>query len=376
MRYYVISGEQSGDMHASNLVAELKKKDCNAEIRAWGGDKLKEQGVQIVKHIKDLAFMGFWEVIVNLPTILSNISFCKKDILAFLPDALILVDYPGFNFRIAEFAKQNGIKVFYYISPQIWAWKRNRIKQIKKNVDKMFVILPFEKDFYQKNNFEVDFVGHPLLDEISKDDFSFSIKTDKDIIALLPGSRRQEISKILPKMLSVVNDFTDFQFVVATTNSVEEEYYKNIIGNKEVLFAKNETYGLLANTKAALVTSGTATLETALFGIPQVVCYKTNFFSFLIAKCLVKTKFISLVNIIMDKPVVKELIQDELIQKNLFSSLSEILENSNRKKIQEDYNILKVKLGVEGASEKVAEIILHTLLKNKKSILSDSTFKD
>ena len=376
MRYYVISGEQSGDMHASNLVAELKKKDCNAEIRAWGGDKLKEQGVQIVKHIKDLAFMGFWEVIVNLPTILSNISFCKKDILAFLPDALILVDYPGFNFRIARFGKQNGIKVFYYISPQIWAWKRNRIKQIKKNVDKMFVILPFEKDFYQKNNFEVDFVGHPLLDEISKDDFSFSIKTDKDIIALLPGSRRQEISKILPKMLSVVNDFTDFQFVVATTNSVEEEYYKNIIGNKEVLFAKNETYGLLANTKAALVTSGTATLETALFGIPQVVCYKTNFFSFLIAKCLVKTKFISLVNIIMDKPVVKELIQDELIQKNLFSSLSEILENSNRKKIQEDYNILKVKLGVEGASEKVAEIILHTLLKNKKSILSDSAFKD
>ena len=376
MRYYVISGEQSGDMHASNLVAELKKKDCNAEIRAWGGDKLKEQGVQIVKHIKDLAFMGFWEVIVNLPTILSNISFCKKDILAFFPDALILVDYPGFNFRIAEFAKQNGIKVFYYISPQIWAWKRNRIKQIKKNVDKMFVILPFEKDFYQRNNFEVDFVGHPLLDEISKDDFSFSIKTDKDIIALLPGSRRQEISKILPKMLSVVNDFTDFQFVVATTNSVEEEYYKNIIGNKEVLFAKNETYGLLANTKAALVTSGTATLETALFGIPQVICYKTNFFSFLIAKCLVKTKFISLVNIIMDKPVVKELIQDELIQKNLFSSLSEILENSNRKKIQEDYNILKVKLGVEGASEKVAEIILHTLLKDKKSILSDSAFKD
>jgi len=376
MRYYIISGEQSGDMHASNLVAELKKKDHHAEVRAWGGDKLKEQGATVVKHIKELAFMGFLEVIVNLPEILSNISFCKNDILDFQPDALILVDYPGFNFRIAKFAKQNGIKVFYYISPQIWAWKRNRIKQIKKNVDKMFVILPFEKDFYQKNNFEVDFVGHPLLDEISKDDFSFSIKTDKDIIALLPGSRRQEISKILPKMLSVVNDFTDFQFVVATTNSVEEEYYKNIIGNKEVLFAKNETYGLLANTKAALVTSGTATLETALFGIPQVVCYKTNFFSFLIAKCLVKTKFISLVNIIMDKPVVKELIQDELIQKNLFSSLSEILENSNRKKIQEDYNILKVKLGVEGASEKVAEIILHTLLKDKKSILSDSAFKD
>ena len=376
MKYYIISGEQSGDIHAANLVAELKKKDHNTEIRAWGGDKLKEQGVQIVKHIKDLAFMGFWEVIVNFPTILSNISFCKKDVLAFSPDVLILVDYPGFNFRIAEFAKQNGIKVFYYISPQIWAWKKSRIKQIKKNVDKMFVILPFEKDYYQKNNFEVDFVGHPLLDEIAKDDFSCSIKTDKEIIALLPGSRKQEISKILPKMLSVVNDFADFQFVVATINSVEEEYYKNIIGNKEVLLAKNETYGLLANTKAALVTSGTATLETALFGVPQVVCYKTNSFSFLIAKCLVKTKFISLVNIIMDKPVVKELIQDELTQKNLSSSLSEILENSNREKIQEDYNVLKVKLGVEGASEKVTEIILHTLLPNKKAILSDSSFKD
>jgi lipid-A-disaccharide synthase len=233
----------------------------------------------------------------------------------------------------------------------------------------MFVILPFEKNYYQKNNFEVDFVGHPLLDEIAKDDFSFSIKTDKEIIALLPGSRKQEISKILPKMLSVVNDFSDFQFVVATINSVEEEYYKNIIGNKEVLLVKNETYGLLANTKAALVTSGTATLETALFGVPQVVCYNTNSFSFLIAKCLVKTKFISLVNIIMDKPVVKELIQDELTQKNLSSSLSEILENSKREKIQEDYNVLKVKLGVEGASEKVAEIILHTLLLNKKAIL-------
>ena len=376
MKYYIISGEQSGDIHAANLVAELKKKDHNTEIRAWGGDKLKEQGVQIVKHIKDLAFMGFLEVIVNLPTILSNISFCKKDILAFSPDVLILVDYPGFNFRIAEFAKQNGIQVFYYISPQIWAWKKSRIKQIKKNVDKMFVILPFEKDYYQKNNFEVDFVGHPLLDEIAKDDFSFSIKTDKEIIALLPGSRKQEISKILPKMLSVVNDFADFQFVVATINSVEEEYYKNIIGNKEVLLAKNETYGLLANTKAALVTSGTATLETALFGVPQVVCYNINSFSFLIAKFLVKTKFISLVNIIMDKPVVKELIQDELTQKNLSSSLSEILENSNREKIQEDYNVLKVKLGVEGASEKVAEIILHTLLPNKKVILSDSSFKD
>ena len=358
MKYYIISGEQSGDIHAANLVAELKKKDHNTEIRAWGGDKLKEQGVQIVQHIKDLAFMGFWEVIVNFPTILSNISFCKKDVLAFSPDVLILVDYPGFNFRIAEFAKQNGIKVFYYISPQIWAWKKSRIKQIRKNVDKMFVILPFEKDYYNSNNFEVDFVGHPLLDEIAKDNFSFSLQTNKPIIALLPGSRKQEISKILPQMLGVVNDFPDYQFVVATTNSLEEGFYKNIIANNNVLLAKNETYGLLANAKAALVTSGTATLETALFHVPQVVCYKTNFFSYQIAKRLVKTNFISLVNIIMAKMVVKELIQTDLDTKNLSSSLSKILENTNREKIQMDYNALKIKLGVKGASNKVADLII------------------
>ena len=358
MKYYIISGEQSGDMHAANLVASLKKQDEKAEIRAWGGDKLKEQGATIVKHIKELAFMGFSEVIVNLPTILKNISFCKKDILDFQPDALILVDYPAFNFRIVNFAKQNGIKVFYYISPQIWAWKKSRIKQIRKNVDKMFVILPFEKDYYNSNNFEVDFVGHPLLDEIAKDNFSFSLQTNKPIIALLPGSRKQEISKILPQMLGVVNDFPDYQFVVAATNSIEEGFYKNIIANNNVLLTKNETYGLLANAKAALVTSGTATLETALFHVPQVVCYKTNFFSYQIAKRLVKTNFISLVNIIMAKMVGKEMIQTDLDTKNLSSSLSKILENTNKEKIQMDYNALKIKLGEKGASNKVADLII------------------
>ncbi|MBC8266024.1 MAG: lipid-A-disaccharide synthase [Flavobacteriales bacterium] len=358
MKYYIISGEASGDMHAANLVAVIKEKDEKSVFRAWGGDKLQQQGATIVKHIKNLAFMGFLEVIVNLPTILKNINFCKKDILDFQPDALILVDYPGFNFRIAKFAKQNGIKVFYYISPQIWAWKKSRIKQIRKNVDKMFVILPFEKEYYKANNFEVDFVGHPLLDEIAKDNFTFSINTEKPIIALLPGSRKQEISKILPQMLSVVNDFSNYQFIVATTNAVEEEFYKNIIQNRNVLLAKNETYGLLKNAEAALVTSGTATLETALFNIPQVVCYKTNSFSYQIAKHLVKTKFISLVNIIMDKMVVKELIQAELNPKNLSASLSDILENTNRKEIQKDYSALKVKLGKKGASQKVADLIL------------------
>ncbi len=358
MRYYIISGEQSGDMHAANLVASLKKKDENADFRAWGGDRLKEEGVTLVKHIRDLAFMGFWEVIINLPTILKNISFCKKDILEFSPGALILVDYPGFNFRIAEFAKKQGIKVFYYISPQIWAWKKSRINQVRKNVDRMFVILPFEKEYYQKNNFKVDFVGHPLLDEIEKGNFLFSIETEKPIIALLPGSRKQEISKMLPEMLVVSNDFPDYQFVVATTNSVEESFYKNIIVNKNILLARNETYGLLKNAKAALVASGTATLETALLGVPQVACYKTNFFSYLVARLLVKTKFISLVNIITDKLAVKELIQNELNGQNLSASLSDILDDTNRERILIDYKELKVKLGYKGASNKVADLII------------------
>jgi lipid-A-disaccharide synthase len=362
MKYYIISGEQSGDMHAANLVASLKKKDENADFRAWGGDRLKAEGVTLVKHIRDLAFMGFWEVIINLATVLRNISFCKKDILEFSPDALILVDYPGFNFRIAEFAKKKGIRIFYYISPQIWAWKKSRINQVRKNVDKMFVILPFEKEYYQKNNFEVDFVGHPLVDEIAKDNFPFSIETEKPIIALLPGSRKQEISKVLPKMLEVVNDFPDYQFVVATTNSVEEKFYKNIIVNKNILLAKNETYGLLKNAKAALVTSGTATLETVLFEVPQVVCYKTNSFSYQIAKRLVKTKFISLVNIIMDKLVVKELIQDELNSQNLSASLSDILDDTSRERILTDYKELKIKLGGKGASNKVADLIITNIV--------------
>ena len=358
MHYYIISGELSGDLYGSKLIHSLKQRNKNSQFTCWGGNYMKHEGGQIVRDLDCLAFMGFWEVIINFPTILSNISFCKKDILAFSPDALILVDYPAFNFRIAKFAKQNGIKVFYYISPQIWAWKKSRIKQIRKNVDKMFVILPFEKDYYNSNNFEVDFVGHPLLDEISKDNFSFSLQTNKPIIALLPGSRKQEISKILPQMLGVVNDFLDYQFVVATTNSIEEEFYKNIIANNNVLLAKNETYGLLRNAKAALVTSGTATLETALFHVPQVVCYKTNFFSYQIAKRLVKTNFISLVNIIMAKMVVKELIQTDLHTKNLSASLSKILKNTNREKIQMDYNALKIKLGVKGASNKVADLII------------------
>ena len=274
--------------------------------------------------------------------------------------AVGIVAYSGYTVA----AKQNGIKVFYYISPQIWAWKKSRIKQIKKLVDKMFVILPFEKDYYNSNNFEVDFVGHPLLDEIAKDNFSFSLQTNKPIIALLPGSRKQEISKILPQMLGVVNDFPDYQFIVATTNSIEEEFYKNIIANNNVLLAKNETYGLLANAKAALVTSGTATLETALFKVPEVVCYKGGRISYEIAKRVIKLDYISLVNLIMNKEVVKELIQSEFNTKSLKVALSNILDQEKRKALFSEYYKLEKKLGGTGASTKAAQLVVNSIPKN------------
>ena len=363
MKYYIISGEASGDMHASNLVVSIREKDNAAIFRAWGGDKLKAERVDLVKHVQDLAFMGFWEVLKNIITVVSNIRFCKSDLLKFSPDALILVDYPGFNIHIAKFAKRNGIKVFYYISPQIWAWKKNRIKQLKKLIEKIFIILPFEKKFFKENNLEVEYVGHPLLDEIAKDDFLFSLQTNKPIIALFPGSRKQEIKRILPKMLSIVDEFSDYLFVVATINSIEINFYKRIIGNKNVLLSNNESYGLLKKAMAALVTSGTATLETALFNVPQVVCYKTNVITFLLAKQMVTTKFISLVNIIMDKLVVKELIQSGLNKKNLLSALTSILDNTEREKILNNYKQLKSRLGEKGASDKVANLIITDLIK-------------
>ena len=363
MKYYIISGEASGDMHASNLVVSIREKDNAAIFRAWGGDKLKAERVDLVKHVQDLAFMGFWEVLKNIITVVSNIRFCKSDLLKFSPDALILVDYPGFNIHIAKFAKRNGIKVFYYISPQIWAWKKNRIKQLKKLIEKIFIILPFEKKFFKENNLEVEYVGHPLLDEIAKDDFLFSLQTNKPIIALFPGSRKQEIKRILPKMLSIVDEFSDYLFVVATINSIEINFYKRIIGNKNVLLSNNESYGLLKKAMAALVTSGTATLETALFNVPQVVCYKTNVITFLLAKQMVTTKFISLVNIIMDKLVVKELIQSGLNKKNLLSALTSILDNTEREKILNNYKQLKSRLGEKGASDKVANLIISDIIK-------------
>ncbi|MFC2111345.1 lipid-A-disaccharide synthase, partial [Bacteroidota bacterium] len=354
------------DLHASNLIKELKLKDTNADFRCWGGDLMQKQGGVLVKHYRDLAFMGFVEVLFNLRTILNNISFCKKDITDYKPDALILVDYPGFNLRIAEFAKKAGIKVFYYISPQIWAWKQSRVKKIQRDVDKMFVILPFEKDFYKKHNVEVDFVGHPLLDAIldyseKADVSSFKANNglgDKPIIAILPGSRKQEITKMLPIMLSVINEFKDYQFVIAGASFLPVELYQGIIKNADVKVVIDKTYDLLSSAEAGLITSGTATLETALFELPEVVCYKANFISYKIAKSIVKIKFISLVNLVMDKEIVKELIQSELNAKNIIVELKELLKNQNkRREISENFKILKEKLGGGGASAKTASLI-------------------
>jgi lipid-A-disaccharide synthase len=369
MKYYIIAGEASGDLHGSNFMRALKAIDAEAQFRFWGGDLMKSVDDNLVKHYKDLAFMGFLEVILNLKTIISNINFCKKDINKFKPDCIIFIDYPGFNLRIAKWAKSNGIKTHYYISPQIWAWKENRINQIKRDIDYMHVILPFEKVFYEvKHNMTVNFVGHPLIDAISKrknlKKQSFLKKynlSEKPIVALLPGSRKQEIRKMLKIMLSVVDDFSEYQFVIAGAPSQKSVFYKSFIKTKSVKFIENATYDLLNYSKAAIVTSGTATLETALFKVPQIVCYKSSWISYQIGKRLVNLNFISLVNLIMDREVVCELIQDKLNKTNLSNELKKILSSKKEKKIKLDYIKLNKKLGGIGASEKVARSVFESL---------------
>lgn len=369
MRYYIIAGEASGDLHGSNLMKALYLEDANAEIRFWGGDLMQHEGGTLVKHYRDLAFMGFAEVIMNLRTIFKNIDFCKKDIEEFQPDALIFIDYPGFNMRIAHWAKQKGIPTHYYIAPQVWAWKENRIKSIKRDFDHLYVILPFEKDFFEnKHQFPVHFVGHPLIDAIHNrkpiDAASFRQENNLDhkpIIALLPGSRKQEISKMLAEMLSVVNDFPEHQFVIAGAPSQEFSFYEQFLINKNVHFVSNKTYDLLSISHAALVTSGTATLETALFKVPEVVCYKANSISYQIAKRIITLRFISLVNLIMDREVVKELIQGDFNSKNIKKELGKIIDPNYRLQLLEEYNLLEEKLGNEGASSKVAKLIIKSL---------------
>ncbi|MFN4122066.1 MAG: lipid-A-disaccharide synthase [Flavobacteriales bacterium] len=365
MRYYLIAGEESGDLHGSNLIRELKKLDVHAEFSAWGGDRMKAQGANLVKHIRDLAFMGFVEVLMNIKTIVRNINFCKQDLLTQKPDVLILIDYPGFNLRIAKFAHKNGIKVFYYISPQLWAWKASRVKIIKKYVDELFVILPFEKDFYQKYNYPVHFVGHPLLDAIEnfKPNQQQQQSNVKNIVALLPGSRKQEIETMLPEMLKLCNRFPNYEFIICGTKNYGEDNYRKFSNNFPVKIVIGKTYEILAQAKVALVTSGTATLETALFQVPQVVCYKAGRLSYLIAKSLIKVKYISLVNLILDKQAIKELIQDKMNHLEMEKELRFLLdENSEaRKKLIFDYTELREKLGGQGASERTARL-MHDLL--------------
>ena len=364
MKYYIIAGEASGDLHGSNLIKEIKTLDPTASIKAWGGDLMQQAGASLVKHYRDLAFMGFLEVIKNLPTILQNIRFCKQDIEAWQPDVLVLVDYPGFNLRIAEWAKKNGFKVIYYIAPQVWAWKENRVKKMKLCIDKMFCILPFEKDYFKnKWNWDVTYVGHPLLRVIESFKSTIPLTTDnKKVIALLPGSRKQEIVKMLPIMLSVTPHFPAYTFMVAQAPGQDAPFYNRfLMGYSNVTLIKNSTYDLLSIADAALVTSGTATLETALFKVPEVVCYKTSKFSYQIAKRLVKIKFISLVNLIMDKEIVKEIIQENLTEQNLTTALRNITENeSNRKEVMNNYESLHALLAAGGgdASSKVAKEIV------------------
>ncbi len=365
MKYYIIAGEASGDLHGTNLMKALRQEDANADFRFWGGDLMQAVGGTLVKHYRDLAFMGFIEVFMNLRTIAKNLSFCKADIEKFNPDVIVFIDYPGFNLRIAKWSRKKGFKNHYYISPQIWAWKEGRIKSIKRDVDEMYVILPFEKDFYEnKHDFPVHFVGHPLIDAIgSREQIGESAFRKKHglselpIIALLPGSRKQEINKMLSIMLSVVNDFPDYQFVIAGAPSQDLEFYQPFIKKSNVSFVSNKTYDLLSVSSAALVTSGTATLETALFKVPEVVCYKGSWISYQIGKRLVNLDYISLVNLIMNKNVVTELIQNELNTKRLKAELHKILDDDVRTKFFIDYYDLEKKLGGKGASAKTAKLI-------------------
>ncbi len=364
MKYYIIAGEASGDLHGSNLMKAILNIAPNSDFRYWGGNEMEKVGGKLIKHYRDLAFMGFAEVIMNLGTILSNLKSCKKDILKYKPDVLILIDYPGFNLRIAEFAKANNIKAAYYISPQIWAWKKNRVFKIKKNVDKMIVILSFEKDFYAKYDVNVDYVGHPLLDSLNNEEHTTKetfLKTNKlsnkPIIALLPGSRKQEVTVMLKTMLSLVPKYIDYQFIIAGVDTLKADY-SEIIGTNNVKVLYNSTHSIIKFADAALVTSGTATLETALIGTPEVVCYKGNRISYEIAKRIVSIKYISLVNLIMDSEVVVELIQSDFNPQKLKTSLDDILFNkTKREQVLADYGKLINILGNVGASRKAAEII-------------------
>lgn len=374
MKYYIVAGEASGDLHGSNLMKALRQRDPEADFRCWGGDLMEAAGGDLIKHYRDCAFMGFLEVALHLRQILNNIKICEIDILMYEPDVIILIDYPGFNLRIAEFAHDNGIKVIYYISPQIWAWKKNRIHTIKKYVDEMIVILPFEKEFYEQHQVPVHFVGHPLLDAIdtdirnSKEVQEFRQRnhlSEKEIIAILPGSRKQELVKMLPTMLEVADLYPQYQFVISGVNWLPESLYDKYLKNRNYQIVFNQTYPLILNAKAALVTSGTATLETALLGTPQVVCYRGSAVSYVIAKHLIKgISYISLVNLILDKPCVTELIQYDMNPQRLAEEFEKITFNTgNISRMKSDYAELHRILADSHASANAAEVIVNAIKK-------------
>jgi lipid-A-disaccharide synthase len=375
MRYFIIAGEQSGDLHGSNLVRELFEADKNAEIFCWGGDLMELAGATLLVHYRKMAFMGFSAVIKNLGAITKNLTLCKKQIADYKADVIILIDYPGFNLRIAKFAKKAGYKTFYYISPKLWAWNEGRVTNIKKYIDRMYIIFPFEVDFYKKHNITVEYRGNPLVDETEKRILTFPSKENickflgigvKPVIALLAGSRRNEIELILPEMIKVIRHFPEYQFILAGVKNIPDEIYYNIIGNEPVKLIKEKTYEILYSAQAALVTSGTATLEAALTGTPQVVCYKGDFFSMLIAWFVIKVKYISLVNLIMEFEVIKELVQYDLKENSLLIELKAILPGGvKREKILSDYEVLKDKLGPAGASGRIARDMVAELFKRR-----------
>ncbi len=367
MKYYLIAGERSGDLHGSNLIKGIRANDPDAEFRGWGGDMMEAEGMQLVTHYKDTAFMGFLEVVMNLRTIAGFLKKCKADILDYRPDALILIDYPGFNLRIASFAKSRGLKVFYYISPKVWAWNQKRAWKIKANVDRMFVIFPFEVDFYKKYEYQVDYVGNPLMDAITafRPDPEFRRKhnlDDRPIIALLPGSRKQEIIGMLDTMLTTQRHFPDHQYVIAGVKNLPSTLYDQYLSSGQAVVVYECTYDLLSVAEAALVTSGTATLETALLKVPEVVCYRTSAISYALAKRLIRIPFISLVNLILEKEAVRELIQDELNEGNLVSELKRIIPGGSKHAQQmQDYERLGKLVGGAGASERTGGLIVKYL---------------
>jgi lipid-A-disaccharide synthase len=371
MKYYLVAGEASGDLHGANLMKALKELDPAAEFRFFGGDLMQAEGGTLVKHYADMAFMGFVEVVVNLRAILKNMKACKDDIAAYQPDVLVLIDFPGFNLKIAEYAKSIGLRVNYYISPKVWAWNQKRVLKIKRIVDHLFCILPFEVDFYKSWGMDVDYVGNPLLDAITAFEpnpefLKQNNVSGKKIIALLPGSRKQEINYLLPDMIAVARQFKDYQFVIAGAPSFKPGFYSQFVKDTNIPVIFNATYDLLTNAHAAIVASGTATLETALFNIPQVVVYKGNALTIAIARMLVKIKFISLVNLIVDKGIVKELIQEDCNELKIAAELGALInEGSYRETMLKDYDALDQRMGQPGASAKTARLIVKYATKNK-----------